>query len=137
MAAAVLAVSAPVTNILPNMIGVTASAAETLTDGDYSYTVNDDGETVTITKYTGTDAEVDIPATLGGKLVTMIGGQSFYKCTFLKSVTIPDSVTEIGGGGLAFAYCTSLTSVTIPNGVTEIGSQAFYNCTSLKSIAIF
>lgn len=135
LAAAVLA-AAPATVARFSPLSVTANAANALTEGDYEYSVNENGDTVTITKYVGTDTEVVIPSTLGGKPVTVIGTQAFYKCTSLKSVTIPDSVTEIGGGGLAFAYCTSLTSVTIPNGVTEIGSQAFYNCTSLKSIAI-
>ena len=31
------------------------------TFGDFTYRVNDDGETVTITKYTGNDVDVDIP----------------------------------------------------------------------------
>ena len=30
-------------------------------------------------------------------------------------------------GNHAFAYCSSLTSITIPNSVTEIGRGAFYN----------
>ena len=41
----------------------------------------------------------------------------------LKSIAIPDSVTEIFLG--AFSACTSLTSVTLPRTVTVIGSAAF------------
>lgn len=33
-----------------------------------------------------------------------------------------------------FLYCTSITSITIPNSVTSIGNNAFYNCSSLKTI---
>ena len=36
----------------------------------------------------------------------------------------------------AFDGCTSLTSVTIPNSVTEIGWRAFEGCTNLKTIYI-
>ena len=50
------------------------------------------------------------------------------------SVTIPNSVTSIGGG--AFAFCKSLTSVTIPNGVTSIGDNTFLWCISLTSVTI-
>ena len=35
----------------------------------------------------------------------------------------------------AFAGCSSLTSVTIPNSVTSIGGWAFENCTNLTSIS--
>jgi hypothetical protein len=34
----------------------------------------------------------------------------------------------------AFAFCNSLASVTIPDSVTEIGGYAFYDCTSLKEV---
>ena len=57
--------------------------------------------------------------------VTSIGSDAF-KYSSLTSVTIPNSVTSIGGS--AFYYCSSLTSVTIPNSVTSIGSYAFEYC---------
>ena len=66
--------------------------------------------------------------------VTSIGGQAFYYCTGLTSVTIPNSVTSIGG--CAFEGCTGLTSVTIPNSVTSIGESAFAVCTGLTSVTI-
>ena len=66
--------------------------------------------------------------------VTEIGVQAFWGCTSLTSVTIPDSVTSIGS--YAFTNCTSLTSVTIPNSVTSIGDYAFYYCSSLTSVTI-
>ena len=89
--------------------------------------------------------------------VTSIDDYAFYGCTGLTSVTIGNSVIEIGKG--AFHFCTKLTSVTmgnsvtligeyafkdcsnmivisIPNSVTSIGSYAFCNCTSLTSINI-
>ena len=53
----------------------------------------------------------------------IIADSAFYKCTSLISVTIPDSVTSIGGN--AFKNCTDLTSVTIPDSVTSIGNVAF------------
>ena len=52
----------------------------------------------------------------------------------LKSITMPNSVTEIKYG--AFWGCMELTDITIPNSVKTIGSEAFQNCESLSSIAI-
>ena len=133
LAAAVLAAT-PAAGALLSQFSVTANAEDILTEGDYSYTVNEDGETVTITKYSGSDAEVVIPETLGGKNVTSIGYNAFYGCESLTSITIPDSVTTIGD--FAFADCFSLTIVTIPDSVTTIGWGAFRRCTSLSSVTI-
>ena len=66
--------------------------------------------------------------------VTTIGGAAFYGCNSLTSVTIPDSVTTIGES--AFCDCRSLTSVTIPDSVTTIGGSAFEYCNSLTSVTI-
>ena len=66
--------------------------------------------------------------------MTCISEETFYKCTSLTSITIPEGVTSIGTS--AFIGCTSLTSIAIPSSVTSIGVQAFRECTSLTSIAI-
>ena len=47
---------------------------------------------------------------------------------------VPDGVTDIGDQ--AFWQCTSLKSVTLPDGVKSIGMGAFCRCTFLRSIAI-
>ena len=66
--------------------------------------------------------------------VTSIGQWAFEGCNKLTSITIPSSVTSIGGQ--SFEGCTSLTSITIPSSVTSIEGQAFSNCTGLTSITI-
>ena len=63
-----------------------------------------------------------------------IGGEAFYGCSGLTSITIPNSVTNIANN--AFYDCSGLTSIEIPNSVTSIGYQAFYECTGLTSITI-
>ncbi len=66
--------------------------------------------------------------------VTCIGNNAFSNCTYITSITIPNSVTSIGNK--AFMYCSGLTSVTIGNSVTSIGEEAFCACTGLTSITI-
>ena len=59
--------------------------------------------------------------------ITSIRDYAFYRCSTIKSITLPNSVTSIGD--YAFSDCTSLTSITIPDSVTEIGYRAFFGCT--------
>ena len=66
--------------------------------------------------------------------VTNIGDYAFSGCRSLSSVVIPDSVTSIGD--YAFWNCRSLTDIVIPDSVTSIGESAFKNCISLKSFEI-
>ena len=86
----------------------------------------------TVTDYIGTSAEVIIPKSYKGKLVTSIGYDAFQNCTSLTSIKIPDSVTSIRE--YAFRGCSSLTSITIGDSVTSIEEYVFYNCTSLTSV---
>lgn len=101
---------------------------------DYEYMENDDGNTVSITGYKGTDTDIILPSEIEGKKVVSIWRNAFADCTELTSITIPDSVTSIQSG--AFENCTGLTGVSIPSSVTYIARNAFYNCTSLKSVTI-
>lgn len=59
---------------------------------------------------------------------------AFSYCTSLKTITIPNSVIELGRG--AFEGCTSLETIIIPENVTELGVDAFLGCTSLTKIEV-
>ena len=95
--------------LLPCGVAV-AEEAETLRRGDYKYTLNDDGSAC-ITSYTGFAEDLTVPAELDGHTVTSIGDNAFFACTFLTSITIPDSVTSIGAN--PFSFCDKLTQITV------------------------
>ena len=90
-------------------------------------------------KTTRTDEEVQnlvIPSELNGVKITKIDDFFADKTDFvglkLKSVVIPNGITEIG----VYAFSgNQLTSITIPNGVTSIGTAAFSG-NQLTSITI-
>ncbi len=66
--------------------------------------------------------------------VTEIENGAFMDFYGLEYIGIPDSVTEIGDN--AFNGCSQLASITIPNSVTEIGDAAFRYCSSLQSVSL-
>ena len=53
----------------------------------------------------------------------IIPSGAFAGCALLQSVTIPDTVTEIGEG--AFVMCESIAVLNVPGSVKEIGFEAF------------
>lgn len=75
-------------------------------ESDFSYHDAPNVNGFIIGGYLGTDTIVRIPKFLSGKKATYIGDRAFKYCTSLTSVTIPDSVTEIGDD--AFADCKSI-----------------------------
>jgi hypothetical protein len=90
------------------------------------FTFADNGSDLTIIKYSGNRELVTIPSTINNKPVKSIGEQAFYRCTSLKSVTIPSSVSI---GDKAFSECTSLISASF-NGPppSSFGKDVFFGC---------
>ncbi len=75
--------------------------------------------------------DIIIPSTVRGRQVTKIGDMAFSDKK-IKSITLPDSLTEIGNN--AFYMCNGLEEITIPSSVTKIDDNAFENCRNLKKI---
>lgn len=135
------------------------------TDGSYQFILNADN-TATITKYTGNEHRITIPAhvtqdaqtypvsKIGDRVfcnykyvltsvqipdtVTEIGSNAFYNCTSLKSVTIQDNKPSCVKkiGRQAFMFCSELTDIPILDSVTEIGSESFHHCEELDTVTI-
>ena len=124
-------------------------------EADYTYTTDTVAETATITGYTGTDAVIQLPETLGGYPVTAISSNAFSDnvtletvvfsgavssidsyafsgCNNLKQLYLPGVLTQINAG--AFQYCTALENVELPDSISYIGYRAFRDCTKLSSI---
>ena len=62
--------------------------------------------------------------------VTSIGNEVFKNNTVIKSIHIPDSITDIDE--CTFYNCCNLESIFLPKNLTEIGEMAFKNCTNLQ-----
>jgi hypothetical protein len=111
-----------------------------------------------IIEYKGTDEDVIIPSKINGITITTIDNNaflnsnivsisfepnseleyimdySFKDCKKLTTITLPNSLTNIGT--LTFSGCTSLTNITLSNNLTKIGAAVFNGCTSLTNITL-
>lgn len=63
--------------------------------------------------------------------ITGFGWNTFYKCTFLKQVVLPESVTSIS---ISMFLDSSVEKVNIPASVKSMDANVFMNCTNLKEI---
>ena len=132
------------------------AAAEGITCGDYAYEVTG-AQTAKIVNYKGNATNLVIPSELDGYTVTYIDDEAFAGTDSIVTVTIPDSVTDMGfcvfndsdslqsvdfGSGITsisigtFGYCSGLTSFTVSENITTICDEAFDHCENLSSIII-
>lgn len=103
-------------------------------NGNTFYFDSVDSESVTITKYEGSDQPhaLEIPEKLNGKTVVAISSQAFYFCSNITSLTFSAPITSIGD--YAFAGCSMLNALVLPASVSSIGDAAFYGCSSLETL---
>ena len=106
------------------------------TEENLTYTVNDDGQTVTLTDGHSATGSITIPEAIekGGTIypVTSVGDWAFHHCISLENVTFPGNVGSIGDH--AFQDCTVLNTVTFPGNVDSIGDFAFWDCGALNTV---
>lgn len=66
---------------------------------------------------------------INGSNLTEIKNNSFYKCSSLFKIVIPETVNKIGAW--SFYYCKKLRDISLLPNVSYIGNCAFYECSSL------
>lgn len=101
--------------------------------GDLKYLTFDE-QSQTITACSPEAENLIIPSKIGEIEVKNIGTRAFAGCDKLKSVALPNTVTQIET--YAFYNCTELKYVDLKEGLVSINSGAFYGCTGIESIFI-
>jgi len=91
------------------------------------FTITDDGR---LGNYTGNYTNLVIPSVIRGTIVKSLE-PSIFKDSNIESITLPSTVTEVGG--YAFLNAKNLKYVYAP-GVTKLFINAFGNCDSLKFV---
>ena len=109
-----------------------ASAQETYTTDDFTYTLIDEYSKVQILSYIGSDTDVVIPDRIDNKKVTSIADSAFREKS-ITSVVFGQYVESIGNN--AFYSCQSLNKLDFSkSSVKTIGNCAFMIDKSLESI---
>ena len=87
------------------------------------------GNTITgLTEHGKTLTDIVIPSSYKNTSITTIGEKAFYKCSVIKSITIPQSITSINSD--AFLNCTSLNKVNYLGSVDDWAGITFATATS-------
>lgn len=63
-----------------------------------------------------------------------LASETFYGCTGLTSVSLPEGTETIPMG--LFAACIALSSVTLPSTLKEVGDSAFMFCAALGQVEV-
>jgi len=106
-------------------VAVSAYATTNVVSGTYSqlaYTINNGTITITGPGLAGVGPVVVLPGTISGLPVTGIGNHAFFGRTGVNSITIPDSVTNIGSQ--VFTWCSDLEAITVDP------ANSFYSSTN-------
>ncbi len=69
-----------------------------------------------------------------GASIDKIDNSFFDRHTKLKTVSLPDTVTEIGD--YSFSFCNSLETINLPEGLVSVGKSAFVECSSLSELEL-
>lgn len=127
------------------------------------FLLNSSGKDYSVSGYSSENEIVDIPQTHNGKLVTAIADNAFSKKTFIRKVSLPQTIESIGDyafagdfnnimrmesiefaekiqlsiiGKYAFQYCKLLQDINLPSQVQVIANGAFLNCTMIENILL-
>lgn len=104
---------------------ITAVSASSFALPDDTFTYEVIGDSVNIKKCNNSvSGNLSVPSEIDGIPVRSIDDFAFCWCAGITSITIPDTVTDIGRE--AFFGCTSLSDITLPDSV-NIGYDAFTN----------
>lgn len=99
--------------------------------------IDEDGnetDDIIVVGYNGPSMNVKIPPIIDGGNVIAISEGAFYGRGNVSSITLPDSIREIGRA--AFSSCPNLTSIKFGEGVKELPHSVLRNCKVLKEVIL-
>ena len=107
------------------------------TSGNYTYFFDEEGRAI-ICGYSGTEKDIVVPAQLDGYDIYGIDHYVFQNNQYIETAVVSDGIEIIGGD--VFDNCPLLKSVVIPDSVTELSADCNFgtisNCPELETVTL-
>jgi len=110
-----------------------SSCSKKIQEGDFVFTYTMFDSYGYITKYSGNDANVEVPAKINDIEVWGAGEGTFKDLPNLRKVTFLGARTSLRSG--AFENCPNLNNITYAGKLDWISDTAFVNCPSMPAMA--
>lgn len=98
------------------------------------FEINKYADRVEIVELFNEASQLVIPDFIAGLPVTKLCDEAFKGHKELRSVTIPETVSEIGAE--AFSGCKGLTKITVPSSVKRMGKDVFAGCSHKLTVSV-
>lgn len=96
-----------------NQVFALGNDDDSIISGDYGYELLPDGS-AKIVRYYGSAEDLSLPSELDGHIISSLSDDTFYDCSSLVSLTIPDSITSVSS--LCLRSCINLQLIRVsPN----------------------
>ena len=95
-------------------------------DDRFTFQINYDESTYAVMAYQGNEEHVVIPPEYGGKPVTILFDKLFAGHSEIKSIEIPDTVTDLGE--FLFDGCMDLHHIALPTNLLYLWGYTFARC---------
>lgn len=94
----------------------------------------ENGKGITVLRFEGNTSRMTVPEKIADRPVTEIYKKAFFNCRYLRFLTVPDTVDEIGSW--AFAHCRQLEKVDLPCRSMTLGKDIFIGSVRLREIQL-
>ena len=103
-------------------------------EDEWDIEINDDNITAKLIRYNGYSADIIVPYSVNGYIITAVGDYIFEEHEHINTIKIPTTIQIIGAG--MFSSCLNACNIRLSDTVTCIGDNAFNGCEALKYIYI-
>ena len=109
--------------LLESTVDLPVILLSVITSEDFTFSVNPDGMTVTVTGWKKSGDTLHVPDYIGDAQVTAIADYAFAGHDELLDVQVPGGVERMGSG--VFDGCTGLRWAELPDSLTGVGGNLF------------